>query len=132
MPRPLHSLHDETHLKVLRLLQASPAINQRALAQALGVSLGKANYCLNALVAKGLLKVNNFKNNNNKLSYAYLLTPKGFTEKAALTKRFLQRKTQEYDLLKAEIDLLSQEVDAASTGLSSARAPRRAQVTNSP
>ena len=132
MPRPPTTLHEETHLKVLRLLQASPAINQRALAQTLGVSLGKANYCLNALVAKGLLKVNNFKNNDNKLSYAYLLTPKGITEKAALTKRFLKRKTQEYDLLKAEIELLTSEVDAAGAAASTGRAPRAAQVANNP
>lgn len=94
---------------MLRLLEATPNINQRTLAAALGVSLGKTNFCLQALLAKGLLKAEKFRSNQNKLAYAYLLTPTGFAEKAALTRRFLQRKTQEYKLLKAEIQLLKQE-----------------------
>ncbi len=109
---PDKTLHDEIHLKVLRLLEATPAINQRHLAEALGVSLGKANFCLRALLDKGLVKAENFRNNQNKLSYAYLLTPSGFAEKAALTSRFLKRKTEEYELLKAEIELLRQENDS--------------------
>ena len=109
---PDKTLHDEIHLKVLRLLEATPAINQRHLAEALGVSLGKANFCLQALLDMGLVKAENFRNNHNKLSYAYLLTPGGFAEKAALTGRFLKRKTQEYELLKAENELLQQENDS--------------------
>ena len=103
------SLHDETHLKVLRLLESTPNINQRKLAESLGVSLGKTNFCLNALLDKGLVKMENFRTSTRKLNYAYLLTPSGIAEKAALTKRFLKRKTEEYDALKAEIELLKQE-----------------------
>ena len=79
-------------------------MNQRDLAAALGVSLGKTNFCLQALVEKGLLKMQNFRSNKRKLAYAYLLTPAGLLEKAALTSRFLKRKTREYELLKAEIE----------------------------
>ena len=89
-------------------------MNQRDLAAALGVSLGKTNFCLQALVAKGLLKMQNFQSNKRKLAYAYLLTPAGLLEKAALTSRFLKRKTREYELLKAEIEALRQEEAAAS------------------
>jgi len=107
------SLHAETHLKVLRLLQSNPKMNQRDLAAALGVSLGKTNFCLQALVAKGLLKMQNFQSSKRKLAYAYLLTPAGLLEKAALTSRFLKRKTEEYVLLKAEIEALRREEAAA-------------------
>ena len=103
------SLHDETHLKVLRLLESTPNINQRKLAESLGVSLGKTNFCLNALLDKGLVKMENFRTSTRKLNYAYLLTPSGIAEKAALTNRFLKRKMEEYDALKAEIELLEQE-----------------------
>lgn len=108
------ALHQDTHLKVLRLLQANPRMNQRELAAALGVSLGKTNFCLKALLDKGLLKVQNFQNSKRKLAYAYLLTPAGVAEKTALTGRFLARKMQEYELLKAEIETLRRE--AAGTG----------------
>jgi EPS-associated MarR family transcriptional regulator len=108
------ALHQDTHLKVLRLLQANPRMNQRELAAALGVSLGKTNFCLKALLDKGLLKVQNFQNSKRKLAYAYLLTPAGMAEKTALTRRFLTRKMQEYELLKAEIEALRQE--AAQNG----------------
>lgn len=106
------SLHEETHLKVLRLLEANPQMNQRDLAAALGVSLGKTNFCLKALLDKGLLKMQNFQSSKSKLAYAYLLTPAGIAKKTALTSRFLKRKTQEYASLKAEIDLLQQETAA--------------------
>jgi EPS-associated MarR family transcriptional regulator len=105
------SLHDETHLKVLRLLESNPKINQRQLAEVLGVSLGKTNFCLNALLDKGLVKMENFRTSARKLNYAYLLTPRGIAEKAALTQRFLQRKVKEYEALKAEIELLKQEAE---------------------
>lgn len=101
--------HQETHLKVLRLLEGSPQMNQRELAQALGVSLGKTNYCLKALLDKGLLKAQNFQNSKQKLAYAYLLTPAGIAAKAALTQRFLQRKMDEFELLKNEIEQLRTE-----------------------
>jgi len=110
-----HSLHDETHFKVLRLLESTPNISQRQLAEALGVSLGKTNFCLNALLDKGLVKMENFRTSTRKLNYAYLLTPTGIAEKAALTARFLMRKQQEYELLRAEIKLLQEQVAKAAT-----------------
>ena len=97
------------HFRVLRLLEGNPQMNQRDLAAAAGVSLGKTNYCINALLDKGLIKMQNFKSSKRKLAYAYLLTPAGVAEKAALTQRFLTRKMEEYDALKAEIDQLKQE-----------------------
>ena len=102
-------VYQEAHFRVLRLLEGNPQMNQRDLAAAAGVSLGKTNYCINALLEKGLIKVQNFKSNKRKLSYAYLLTPAGIAEKAALTQRFLTRKVEEYEALKAEIDQLKQE-----------------------
>ena len=100
---------ENIHFRVLRLVEANPAMNQRELADALGVSLGKTNYCLKALLDKGMLKMHNFQSSKRKLAYAYLLTPQGITEKASLTGRFLQRKMDEYAVLKAEIDSLKQE-----------------------
>lgn len=108
---PLSALHDETHLKVLRLLQANPELSQRELALALGVSLGKMNYCVHALLGKGFLKARNFRNHRNKRAYAYLLTPEGLAAKAALTARFLKRKMLEYDLLRAEIEQLQGDLE---------------------
>ena len=101
--------YQEAHLRVLRLIELNPQMRQRELAAAAGVSLGKTNYCINALLQKGLIKVQNFKSNKRKLAYAYLLTPAGIAEKAALTQRFLTRKMEEYDALKAEIEQLKQE-----------------------
>ena len=102
-------VYQEAHFRVLRLLEGNPQMNQRDLAAAAGVSLGKTNYCVNALLDKGLIKVQNFKSSKRKLAYAYLLTPAGIAEKAALTQRFLTRKMEEYDALKAEIEQLKQE-----------------------
>jgi len=100
---------ENTHFKVLRLLESNPQMNQRELSQALGVSLGKTNYCLKALLDKGMLKVHNFQSSKRKLAYAYLLTPAGIAEKAALTGQFLQRKMHEFEQLKAEIESLQNE-----------------------
>ena len=86
-------------------------MSQRELAEALGVSVGAANYCLKALVEKGWVKLENFQKNPNKLGYLYLLTPMGIAAKAQLTARFLRRKVAEYDALRAEIDQLQAEVD---------------------
>ena len=105
-----HRMDDEVHLKVLRLLETSPQMSQRELSKALGVSLGKANYCLKALLGKGLIKMANFRNAHNKRAYAYLLTPTGMAEKAELTTRFLKHKIAEYERLKHEIDALKLEV----------------------
>lgn len=110
---------DEAHLALLRLLGENPRLAQRDLAQAMGVSIGKANYCLKALLEKGLIKVGNFRRSDNKLAYSYLLTPDGFAAKAALTVRFLRRKTLEYEALKKEIILLESEL-AQSTQTSAA------------
>jgi EPS-associated MarR family transcriptional regulator len=103
-------LQEDTHFRVLSLLETQPDLNQREMAKALGVSLGGINYCLRALVAKGLIKMHNFQANENKLGYAYLLTPQGMTEKIALTGRFLKRKQEEYAALKAEIEALQKAV----------------------
>ena len=88
------------------MVEANPTITKRALAQALGVSLGRINYGLRALIERGLIKVNNFKRSESKLAYAYLLTPSGVTEKSALTKAFLAHKMQEFEALKKEIEAL--------------------------
>lgn len=102
-------LTDEYRYKILKLVADNPEISQRELAQQLGISLGKANYCLKALIAKGLLKASNFRNNKNKLAYMYLLTSHGLEEKAAITMRFLKLKVQEYETLQAEIEELRRE-----------------------
>lgn len=102
---------DNTSYGLLRTLENNPSLSQRDLAKRLGISLGKVNYCLNALVEKGCLKVNNFRNNENKLAYAYLLTPHGVEEKARITVRFLKYKMQEYEQLRAEIDELQREAE---------------------
>jgi EPS-associated MarR family transcriptional regulator len=106
----MSSLYEESHLKVLRLLESNPQLSQRELAEALGVSVGKVNYCLNALIDKGLVKIQNFRNNKNKRVYAYLLTPKGIAEKADMTMQFLQRKMVEYELLRDEIEQLQEDL----------------------
>lgn len=103
-------LSDEYRSKILKLLEEDPQLSQRDLARALGVSLGKANYCLQALMDKGLIKTNNFKNSRNKKAYMYLLTSKGLAEKARATVRFLDRKVAEYEALRREIASLKREV----------------------
>lgn len=103
---------EEINLDLLRQLEANPTLNQRGLANRLGLSLGKANYCLQALIRKGLVKVRNFRRSDNKLAYAYLLTPAGAQEKARLMVAFLKRKQQEYERLHLEIAQLEAEVDA--------------------
>jgi EPS-associated MarR family transcriptional regulator len=97
---------DSSLLGVLRLLQASPKRTQRQMAHELGMSLGKANYVLRALLAKGFVKAHNFRNSSNKGGYVYLLTPEGVAAKAELTKSFLARKIEEYDALRLEIERL--------------------------
>mgnify|MGYP001404799375 FL=1 len=91
------------HFEVLRRVKNSPNSNQRELAKDLGFSLGKLNYCLQELKAKGLIKISNFKKNQKKLNYIYVLTPKGIAEKTKLTIRFMKRKMNEYDELKKEL-----------------------------
>ncbi len=101
---------DETLFHVLRTLEANPRTSQRELADSMGMSLGKANYCLKALLDKGLIKMQNFRNSRNKLAYAYLLTPAGVAAKTSLTARFLKRKMAEYEALRVEIEELKREV----------------------
>ena len=115
-------LQEDTHFRVLRALQDNPHITQRQLALRLGVSLGVTNFVLRALLDKGAIKVRNFRGSTQKLSYAYILTPQGLTEKAALTARFLVRKQKEYQALKAEIEAVSQEFDQAAP-MTGAEAP---------
>ena len=106
-------LQEDTYFRVLRILHSSPDLTQREIAHLLGVSTSGLNYCLNALIDKGWVKVHNFSESKNKFGYVYLLTPRGIAEKAALTGRFLQRKLLEYQAMRAEIDSLSEEIDTA-------------------
>jgi EPS-associated MarR family transcriptional regulator len=99
----------ETHLKILKHIQTNPNVSQRQLAQELGVSVGKVNYCLRALIDKGFVKAGNFKRNTDKLSYLYLLTPKGIEEKASLTTNFLKYKIAEHEKITQEIEQLKQD-----------------------
>tara|TARA_B100001057_G_C22207687_1_gene703316 strand:+ start:87 stop:383 length:297 start_codon:yes stop_codon:yes gene_type:complete len=94
---------NQDHFNVLRKIQNKPNSTQRELAKELGFSLGKLNYCLRALQAKGLIKIENFKKNPNKINYFYALTPKGIAEKTKLTINFMKRKMREYDELKKEL-----------------------------
>lgn len=108
--QPGDVLQAEVHLRVLRALEANPEISQRQLAAVLGISLGKTNYCLRALIAAGSVKVRNFRRSNNKLAYAYYLTAKGLDQQARLTVSFLKRKRAEFELLAREIAELDDEV----------------------
>ncbi len=109
-------LAEDLRYKLLKLLAEEPQISQRDLAGRLGISVGKTNYCLTALVDKGLVKINNFRRANNKLAYAYLLTPGGIEEKTRVTVSFLQRKMREYAELQEEIDALRQEMQVSGAG----------------
>ena len=95
--------HNQDHFNVLRKIKSKPQSTQRELANELGFSLGKLNYCLNALKVKGLIKMRNFKKNPNKINYIYVLTPKGIAAKTKLTLNFMKQKMKEYDELKIEI-----------------------------
>lgn len=102
-------LQEDTYFRVMRILEDNPDLTQRELAEKLGISVGGLNYCLKALMEKGLVKMKNFASSKNKFGYVYVLTPTGIAEKAAITHRFLQRKLEEYDALKSEIDALKAE-----------------------
>jgi EPS-associated MarR family transcriptional regulator len=103
-------MHTETHLKILKYLESNPEASQRQLAQELGVSVGKVNYCLKALIFKGFIKAGNFKRNTQKLSYLYLLTPSGIEEKVRLTASFLKHKITEHEKITREIEQLKQDI----------------------
>jgi EPS-associated MarR family transcriptional regulator len=104
-------LGDEVRYKLMRLLETNPGMSQRDAARELGISLGRLNYCVQALIRKGWVKATRFKNSRNKAAYMYLLTPRGIEEKASLTLAFLQVKTREYETLRAEIEQIRQEVE---------------------
>ena len=104
-------MKDEIAYKLLKLIEAEPHLSQREIAQKMGVSLGKTNYCLKALIDKGFIKFQNFYKNEKKSAYIYFLTPRGIEEKAAVTYRFLQRKIKEYENIKVEIESLQVEAD---------------------
>ena len=108
-----HHRQEDNHYRLLRLIEQNPTLTQRELADRVDMSLGGVNYCLNALIEKGFVKMENFHKSRNKLKYAYLLTPQGIAEKVSLTQRFLKRKMEEYEALKAEIETLKAEVDEA-------------------
>ena len=101
---------EEAHYRLLRLLEQEPHLSQRELAERMGVSLGKVNYCLRAVMEKGWIKAGNFYRSRDKRAYLYKLTPRGLSEKAALTLRFLRRKEAEHDALLREIEVLREEV----------------------
>ena len=108
-------MEDEIHYKLLKVLEENPDVTQRELAARLGISLGKANYCLRALMGRGWVKMANFRRNPNKMGYVYLLTPRGIDEKARFAVRFLRQKLNEFDALKAEIERLKVEVADSAT-----------------
>lgn len=107
-------LSEESRYKLLKALEANPGASQRDLAQELGISLGKVNYCLKALVEKGWIKAGNFTKNPNKLGYAYILTPSGVEEKLNVTMRFLKHKLEEHEQIQRDIDELREEVSQLS------------------
>ena len=109
----VNSVPDDVRFRVMRVLQDEPGLSQREMSARLGVSLGAVNYCLRALTEKGQVKVRNFRSSDNKLRYAYILTPNGIAEKALLTGAFLARKVAEYEALRAEIEALSGDIHRA-------------------
>jgi EPS-associated MarR family transcriptional regulator len=102
-------MKDEITYRILKCIEENPNQSQRELSRSLGVSLGRMNYCLHALMDAGLVKARNFYDNPNKSGYLYLLTPKGVEEKGRVTRRFLQRRMQEYEQIKSEIARLQEE-----------------------
>lgn len=122
----------DVHYKLMRLLEANPQMSQRDMARELGISLGKANYCLRALIRKGWIKANNFTNSHNKAAYMYLLTPRGIEQKASLTVRFLQSKVREYEALRAEIEQMQLEAAALARTANSGRAGAGPKASKEP
>ncbi len=116
MPQGHEAFSEDVRFRTLRLLQQKPDSRQRDIARELGVSLGTINYCVNALIEVGHIKITNFRAATNKAGYAYLLTPTGIREKMMLTHRFLQRKMAEYDALEAEIGAVVREMNENRSG----------------
>ena len=110
----ISKLETEESLKLLREIDADPQLTQRELSSRLGLSLGKINFLIKAMIEKGFIKADNFKNSKNKIAYFYLITPMGIEEKAKITYRFLKRKIEEYEKLEAEIQQLEEEVNSTN------------------
>lgn len=102
-------IQEDTYFRIMRILQETPDLSQRDLADQLGMSLGGLNYCLKALMEKGFVKLENFQNSKHKFKYVYVLTPAGMAQKMAMTAHFLRRKMEEYEALKVEIEALKAE-----------------------
>jgi EPS-associated MarR family transcriptional regulator len=109
-----NAISEDTRFRVLRLIEENPDASQREIASALGLSLGGVNYCLKALIRRGLLKIENFRKSGNKIGYLYLLTPEGIAEKAYLTEVFLRRKMAEYEALRKEIEAVRASIENAN------------------
>lgn len=109
-------MNDSTRYQILSLLEGNPEISQREMARELGLSLGKTNYCIRAVIEKGWVKAKNFRNSNNKAAYLYQLTPSGITAKGKITRRFLDRKLKEFQRLEQEIADLRAEVETRQPG----------------
>jgi EPS-associated MarR family transcriptional regulator len=118
MNKPVPRLSDEYRYRIMSLLEEQPALSQRELAARLGISLGKVNHCVKALMQKGLLKANAFCNSRNKRAYMYVLTPRGLRDRAQVTLRFLQRKLDEYEALEKEIADIRARLEARRAGRS--------------
>ncbi|MEN6423246.1 MAG: MarR family EPS-associated transcriptional regulator [Smithella sp.] len=116
MMKKKDSIEAEESLMLMRVIDTNPQMTQRELSSHLGLSLGKINFLMKAMIEKGFIKTNNFKNSNNKIAYLYYLTPRGIEEKAKITYHFFKRKIEEYEKLEIEIRLLKEEMD--STNLS--------------
>lgn len=124
------TLTDEHRYRIVRLIEQNPAISQREVARELGVSLGKANFCLQALIEKGILKANTFLNSRNKRAYIYVLTPRGIEERARITVRFLKKKTAEYEAIRQEIAELTEQ--AQRLGIDDPRKEPRTNLVGKP
>ena len=118
---PHSSLNDEIRYRLLKYLEQNPDASQRDLARELGMSVGKANYCLKELMRKGWIKVRNFTNSKNKAAYLYILTARGIEEKVAVTASFLRCKRHEYDMLQREIERLTAEVEGSAQAVGDSR-----------
>jgi EPS-associated MarR family transcriptional regulator len=112
--KPMVPPIDESHYRIMRLIEANPGLSQRDIARELGVSVGKVNYCLRAVARKGWIKATNFRNSQNKAAYLYWLTPRGVQMKARMTAKFLSIKVREYEALRAEIEQMRNETESAA------------------
>lgn len=123
---------EDEHARLLRLIGSSPSISQREIARHMGLSVGKVHYLLRALAEKGIVKVHSFRQSNNKMGYAYYLTPRGIAEKARLTRRFLLRKIAEYDALSRDIEILRREIASDGEAIDSEPGSAAGQLWTTP